>query len=194
MSKRSKRKPVQNYNMKGRNIEMEENKTNQEVIGGEQLSLPVDGKEEGVAGTVNVQYDSAKEQKNVEGTPVEVETTQEEVIENQIEEQPIIDGVNQTIEEPVGTPVEDETKIEEETVNSVEVEDNTLQSVVIGKLDGCEKLNVRQEASKESDVVIVVTKEDELILDLEKSTEDFYSVTVKEFNGYVMKKFVKEQE
>lgn len=71
----------------------------------------------------------------------------------------------------------------EETVVEVET--------VVGVVSGCEKLNLREEASKDSKVLSILNKGTELVVSTEESTEDFYKViTATGVEGYCMKKFI----
>ena len=56
-----------------------------------------------------------------------------------------------------------------------------------GIVTNCERLNIRKEPSKESDVVKIIDHDDKIDIFKEESTEDFYKTT----DGYVMKKYVK---
>lgn len=62
---------------------------------------------------------------------------------------------------------------------------------VIGVVNGCEKLNMRKDSNKESDVVATIAKGTELTINLTESTEEFYKVcTAAGLEGYCMKKFI----
>ena len=62
---------------------------------------------------------------------------------------------------------------------------------IIGVVTDCLKLNIRKEPDKDSDVVVIVTCLDELKIDLNNSTDDWYAVcTVAGIEGFCMKKFV----
>lgn len=83
--------------------------------------------------------------------------------------------------------LEDSEEIVEEQV--VEAEEKA--NVVFGVVTDCMKLNIRKMPYKDSDVVIVVTCLEELQIDMEKSTDDWYAVcTVSGLEGFCMKKFV----
>ena len=88
-------------------------------------------------------------------------------------------------EDPV--PV-DSTEIAEDT--RVEENEEAVKNI-IGVVTDCLKLNIRKEPNKDSDVVVVVTCLDELKIDLDASTDDWYAVcTVAGIEGFCMKKFV----
>ena len=62
---------------------------------------------------------------------------------------------------------------------------------IIGVVTDCLKLNIRKEPNKDSDVVVIVTCLDELKIDPDASTDDWYAVcTVAGIEGFCMKKFV----
>lgn len=62
---------------------------------------------------------------------------------------------------------------------------------VIGVVTDCLKLNIRQRPYKDSEVVAISACLDELSIDIEASTNDWYAVcTVAGIEGFCMKKFV----
>lgn len=91
------------------------------------------------------------------------------------------------IEEPVAEELEDKSE-SEVTVTEME------KSVKVPKkflIVTAENLNVRKEASKESEILTVVSKNEKLEMNDKKLIKGFYSVrTVSGINGYVMKEFV----
>lgn len=85
-------------------------------------------------------------------------------------------------EDPV---LNDSDEIAEDTVVEETVEE------VIGVVTDCLKLNIRKEPDKDSDVVVVVTCLDELKIDPETSTDEWYAVcTVAGIEGFCMKKYI----
>ena len=62
---------------------------------------------------------------------------------------------------------------------------------VVGFVDGCEKLNVRKEPNKESDVVTVIDRGLEVTIDPEKSSTEWYAINTVGVEGFVMSKFIK---
>lgn len=82
----------------------------------------------------------------------------------------------------------DSTEIAEDT--RVEENEEAVENI-IGVVTDCLKLNIRKEPNKDSDVVVVVTCLDELKIDLDASTDDWYAVcTVAGIEGFCMKKFI----
>lgn len=83
-----------------------------------------------------------------------------------------------------GNVAPEETVIEQ-TANVVHYND--------GFVSGCEKLNVRKESSKESDVLCILEKGSEVQVDLteDNTSEEFYKIiTPSGVEGYCMKKFI----
>ena len=126
-----------------------------------------------------------------EVTEVTEETTEEST--NEVNE--IIEQVEETVNE-----VEESTNEAEETTEEVtepevivpSIENNVENNEVIGKISGFEKLYVRKEASKDSEPVGIVTDKDDLSIDVDHSTDDFYKViTSNGLEGYCVKEFVK---
>ena len=63
--------------------------------------------------------------------------------------------------------------------------------IVFGKVTGCAKLNVRQESNLQSDILCCLFKNDEIEIDEDKSTEEFYAIcTPAGLEGYCLKKFI----
>lgn len=88
-------------------------------------------------------------------------------------------------EDPILNDTDDiaEDAVVEETEEAVED--------IIGVVTDCLKLNIRKEPNKDSDVVVIVTCLDELKIDPNTSTDDWYAVcTVAGIEGFCMKKFV----
>lgn len=81
---------------------------------------------------------------------------------------------------------EEVSKLNEEDVTTVDINGN-----LTGIITGCKKLNVRKEASAESDVLCVLNENTELAIDVTGSTDEFYKVcTATGIEGYCMKMFV----
>lgn len=74
------------------------------------------------------------------------------------------------------------------------VEDTPVEEEVkelIGIVSDCLKLNVRKEPRKDSEVVAIVNCLNELKIDLDTSTDDWYAVcTAAGIEGFCMKQFV----
>ena len=66
---------------------------------------------------------------------------------------------------------------------------------VFGIVEHCERLNVRAAPSMNAEVACVIKCHAKVEIDLEKSTEDFYKVTVPSgVGGFCMKKFIEIQQ
>ena len=93
-------------------------------------------------------------------------------------------------------------QVEESTLdNYQEVDQNTEEQTTVdqeqvavtvtqkGVVNGCEKLNVRTNPTIDPEVVCVINKNDEVII--EEALGDWYSVTTKDGDeGYCMSKFI----
>ena len=88
-------------------------------------------------------------------------------------------------------------QVEESTLNiDQETEQTTVDQEQVaatvtqkGFVNGCEKLNVRTNPTIDSEVVCVINKNDEVII--EEAFDDWYSVTTKDGDeGYCMSKFI----
>lgn len=78
-----------------------------------------------------------------------------------------------------------------EVVNNEEVNEIVQPEPVFGFVDGCERLNMRKEASKESDVITILTKNTEVEINESESTEEFYKVNMTSgVEGFCMRKFI----
>lgn len=80
-----------------------------------------------------------------------------------------------------------------EPVEEVEEVEELIEEVetVTGVVSGCERLNLRKEASKDSDILSVLNKGTELVVSSEESTDEFYKVVTEAgVEGYCMKKFI----
>lgn len=108
-----------------------------------------------------------------------------------VEETPVEIGV-------VEEAVVEETPVEESVVNETIVEEAPVEEtskVILGVVSDCNKLNIRSGADKNSNVEAVVPVDTKLQIDLEKSTNDWYSVcTEAGIEGYCMKMFVSIEE
>lgn len=107
----------------------------------------------------------------------QVEAVAEETVEEQVVESVEETTKEEVIEETVETPVE-ETK--------EEVEEETLG---IGVVTDCLKLNVRKQPSKDAEVLKTIDALTEVVI--LKEVNDFYEVALKTGeSGYCMKKYI----
>ncbi len=139
--------------------------------------------EQGIGETPIVNPEVTGEQLNLDlNTPI----TEPEEVETETEPEEV-----ETETEPEEVETETEPEEVETETEPEEVEDDNLNNIVIGKLNNCARLNIRAEASKESEVVTIIDDKAELIINLEESTEDFYKVECKGFVGFCVKSFIK---
>lgn len=62
---------------------------------------------------------------------------------------------------------------------------------VYGKVSGCKRLNVRSEATKDSDIVCTIDEETEVMVNLDESTVDWYKVCLADgIEGYCLAEFI----
>ena len=85
-----------------------------------------------------------------------------------------------TVAEPVSTEATEETK---------PIID-TKPEIIYGKVVGCTKLNVRKEPIVTSDIVRTVSKDEKIVINMDKSNDEFYSVRLGAIKGYCMKKYI----
>ena len=66
-----------------------------------------------------------------------------------------------------------------------------VKNVAKGKVIDCEKLNVRRHASLEADIIEVIDKDDDVVVNDNGSTEEWYMVITKDrTKGFCMKKYI----
>lgn len=83
--------------------------------------------------------------------------------------------------------------VEETVVNDINTIVDEPQDVVfkLGVVDNCQRLNVREEPKANARVVCVIEVDDEVEVDKQSSTDDFYKVVTSDgTDGYCMKKFI----
>lgn len=81
-----------------------------------------------------------------------------------------------------------ETNVNNESSNNV----ITTSRIVKAFVSNCQRLNVRKEASKESEVLKVLDVKTEIIVDIDYLNDDFYKVKniIDNVDGYCMKDFI----
>lgn len=71
------------------------------------------------------------------------------------------------------------------------VEPEVVQEPVVGVVSGCGKLNIRKKPSMSGEIVCEVPLKTEFVINIDKSTDEWYSVSNSDgVKGYCMKKFV----
>lgn len=106
---------------------------------------------------------------------------------------------NNNVESTVETPEEPEepennesenTNVEPTIETSENLENYEDGSVTPGAVRNCKRLNLRKEPSKSSEVLCVLLEDESVLIDLEKSTDDFYNISARGIDGYCMKQFI----
>ena len=84
-----------------------------------------------------------------------------------------------------------ETKVEEsEEIAEADAEEKTV-SETVGTVIECETLRVRKKPSLDGEILTTIHKGSQVVIDLDKSTKDFYKINyVAGVEGYCMKKFI----
>ena len=81
------------------------------------------------------------------------------------------------------------TLVDEDPVE--EFTEDIPPQTMFGLVSDCFKLNVRTEPNKESDIMCVIEENEEVMIDPDYSTEDWYKVYTKEgVDGFCMKEFI----
>lgn len=112
----------------------------------------------------------------------EIETFNEEILEPNTAND---GGYDECMEEIVPTPEL------EETAELEAQETETESDLVIGVVTNCIRLNVREEPNVSAPIITEVDALSELMVDVGKSDEEWYSVcTEAGIEGFCMKKFV----
>lgn len=86
-----------------------------------------------------------------------------------------------------------EQKETNEMIENIEdlATENVEQTAPVFGIVNCELLNVREEPSVESEVLTILKKNSEVMIDFDESTEDFYNICNEAgIEGYCMKQFI----
>lgn len=86
-----------------------------------------------------------------------------------------------------------EQKETNEMIENVEelATETVEQTTPVFGLVNCALLNVREEPDAESEILAVLKKDSEVMIDFDESTEDFYSICNEAgIEGYCMKQFI----
>ena len=136
--------------------------------------------------------------KDVDFTEVKpVEPTVDPVVDPEVDPEvdpvvdPVVDPEVQNNEPAVDPEVQNnEPVVDPEVINSnIPDPTNCVEGVVVK----CAKLNVREEPSKDANVVQIIDKKTKVMVNLEQSTDDFYyvySLELDGFEGYCVKEFL----
>lgn len=91
----------------------------------------------------------------------------------------------------VEQPIAEEPVLQDEEVNKV-LEETLEPEVRKGIVFNCDLLYLRGDASKESDSLAILSKNEEVEVFIKESTNDFYKVkTSSDIYGYCMKQYIK---
>lgn len=124
-----------------------------------------------------------KYSENNEEKEIKNEEIKNEEIKNE-EEQP----------EEIENQNEEEIENNDEVENEEENEEENSGAIAPAVVANCKKLNVRDAADKDAEVVCVIAEGTELTVDIDNSTEEFYKVYTQAgeilVEGYCMKKFI----
>lgn len=96
---------------------------------------------------------------------------------------------NRNYEEPI---LEDSVEIIEEQATETETEAEVTEvSKMFGVVTDCLRLNIRREPNKDAEIVAIATCLDEVEVDPNASTDEWYAVcTAAGMEGFCMKKFI----
>ena len=86
--------------------------------------------------------------------------------------------------------IKDVTENEEVIQNEVTDVKESIPKTTVGIVSNCSRLNVREEAKIKSKVITVIKENTKVIVSPDKSTKEWYYVTVKKLSGYCMKKYI----
>ena len=103
---------------------------------------------------------------------------------------------NQDINEVTNNSVNSENTVDsvEETANPVTVKTPVYArelTPMYGRVFNCEKLNVREMPSKESNVLKVINKGCKVKIDLSESSDEWVKVITSDVEGFCMREFIK---
>ena len=126
--------------------------------------------------------------KNIANNQEAADAVEEKVVnEEQAVEEKVVNE-EQAVEEQVSNESQQNISDPESDMDAVA---NDETSNLIGYVTECIKLNVREAASKDSNVLCEILLNSKVIVDKENSTEDFYKVTTETgVEGYCMKRYI----
>ena len=126
--------------------------------------------------------------KNIANNQEAADAVEEKVVnEEQAVEEKVVNE-EQAVEEQVSNESQQNISDPESDMDAVA---NDETSNLIGYVTECIKLNVREAASKDSNVLCEIILNSKVIVDEENSTDDFYKVTTETgVEGYCMKQYI----
>lgn len=75
-------------------------------------------------------------------------------------------------------------------VIETDIDDTNEPDIVFGFVDNCAKLNVRKSPSIDSEVLLILNRDDEVIVRGSAYDDEWYSVYANEQEGFCMKKYI----
>lgn len=85
---------------------------------------------------------------------------------------------------------DENVKTADVTTTSNVIVDDLVDIMAVGKVSNCTKLNVRKDPDINADILFIIDKDTEVVIDNEESTEEWYKVIVNEQEGFCMKKYI----
>ena len=126
--------------------------------------------------------------KNIANNQEAAEAVEEKIVNEKQAVEEKVANEEQVVEEKVANESQQNISDPESDID-VAVNDET--SDLIGYVTDCVKLNVREAASKDSNVLCEIILNSKVIVDEENSTDDFYKVTTETgVEGYCMKQYI----
>ena len=121
-------------------------------------------------------------------------TTSTGETEEDLKDPSIITPVDETETSENEESMKNEVEDQNETENDETTEPENTGVVTAAKVTGCTRLNVRKQPKKDAEVVCIITNENNVQVDLDNSTEDFYKISTSCNNvlieGYCMKQYI----
>lgn len=79
----------------------------------------------------------------------------------------------------------------DEMLNDIVEQSEPISDPIFGVVANCKLLNVREAPDKNSEILTTIGQGDEIMIDIDASTDDFYSVcTETGVEGYCMRQFI----
>lgn len=126
--------------------------------------------------------------KNIVNNQEAADAVEEKVVNEEQAVEEKVANEEQAVEEKVANEPQQNISDPE---SDIDVAANDETSELIGYVTDCVKLNVREAASKDSNVLCEIILNSKVIVDEENSTDDFYKVTTETgVEGYCMKQYI----
>lgn len=136
----------------------------------------------------------------------EFNTAEKNIVEkdnNVIEESTIMEEITSNIVDEISTEsqnIEYEelqdneiTNLKEDEIIDINKTDILNDSVILGIVNNCTKLNIRELPDKDSNPIGILNEGDIVKINMNESTDQFYKILTKNnISGYCMKEFIKD--